>query len=42
MIEIPKKYLGKIFLVGENRMNSWEILPMSQNIWPKGPEDIYF
>ena len=34
--------LGKIFSIGENGINSLGILPISQNIWPKGPKNIYF
>ena len=41
MIEIPKN-LRIYQRIGENRMNSLEILLIPQNIWPKGPEDIYF
>ena len=26
----------------ENGMNTLEILPILHNVWPKGPEDIYF
>ena len=34
--------LGKIFSIGENERNPFGILPIPQNIWSKGPEDIYF
>ena len=35
--------IGKnIFNIGKNRINPWKILPMPQNIWPKGPENTYF
>ena len=31
-----------IFSIGENGMNPLRIFPIQQNVWPKGPEDIYF
>ena len=35
--------LGKIFVIGENGMNLLGILPIPQNVWPKGPENyLYF
>ena len=34
--------LVKTFSIGENGMNPLGILPIPENIWPKGPEDIYF
>ena len=34
--------LGKTFSIGENGINPMGILPVPQNIWPKGPKDIYF
>ena len=34
--------LGETFSIGENGINPLEIPPVPQNIWPKGPEDIYF
>ena len=34
--------LGKAFSIVENGMNPLGILPIPQNIWPKGPEDNYF
>ena len=36
------KEIGKTFFIGENGMNPLGILPVAQNIWPKGPENIYF
>ena len=33
--------LGKISS-GENGMNPLGVMPMPQNIWPEGPEDIHF
>ena len=32
--------LGKTFSIGENGINPLGILPVPQNIWPKGPKDI--
>ena len=34
--------LEKTFPIRENGINPLRILPVPQNIWPKGPEDIYF
>ena len=34
--------MGKTFSIGKNGVNPLKILPVPQNIWPKGPEDIYF
>ena len=28
--------------MGKKGMNPLEILPIPQNVWPKGTEDIYF
>ena len=34
--------LEKRFSIGENGIKPLRILPLPQNILPKGPEDIYF
>ena len=34
--------LGKTFSSGENGLNPLGILPIPQNVWPKGLEDKYF
>ena len=37
------QWIGKnIFSIGENGMNPLGILPIPQNVWPKGPQDIHF
>ena len=36
------QWIGKTFSIWENGMNSLDILPIQQNIWSKGTEDIYF
>ena len=33
--------LGKTFLTGKNEMNPLGNHPISQNVWPKGPKDIF-
>ena len=34
--------LGETISTGENRINPLAFFPIPQNIWSKGPEDIYF
>ena len=36
------EWIGKDVFIGENGINQFGILSVPQNIWPKGPEDIYF
>ena len=36
------EWIGKDVFIGENGINPFGILSVLQNIWPKGPEDIYF
>ena len=34
--------LGRTFSIGDDRMNPLGILQIPWNVWPKGPENIYF
>ena len=33
--------LGKTLSIGKNGINPFGILPVPQNIWQKGPEDLF-